>query len=108
VCGGAPVVILALEQVLGEEGILVMLTYSEDLSEPSYWKHPAVPEEWWQLIRDESPAFMPDLTPTRQIGAIPECFRKQNGTRSNHPQTSFAARGKKRILFQARTLLLFR
>jgi aminoglycoside 3-N-acetyltransferase len=40
------------------------------------------------------PAYDPDLTPTRGMGSIPECFRKQRGTmRSGHPQTSFAARG---------------
>ncbi len=95
VCGGAAAVVLALEQVLGDEGTLVMPTMSGDLSDPSLWKHPPVPEKWWQQIRDATPPFLPDLTPTRVMGAIPECFRKQTGTiRSNHPQVSFAARGK--------------
>jgi aminoglycoside 3-N-acetyltransferase len=95
VCGGAAAVILALENVLGEEGTLVMPTHSTDLSDPTNWQHPPVPESWWQKILDETPAFMPDLTPTKQMGAIPESFRKQNSTlRSYHPQVSFAARGK--------------
>ena len=95
VCGGAPAVILALEQILGEEGTLVMPTHSTDLSDPAQWQHPPVPEKWWQQIRDEMPAYTPDLSPTREMGAISECFRKQDGTlRSNHPQVSFAARGK--------------
>lgn len=47
------------------------------------------------------PAFNPRMTPTRDVGAIPECFRNQKGTRrSGHPQSSFAARGK-----QAETLV---
>jgi aminoglycoside 3-N-acetyltransferase len=95
VCGGAAAVILALEETLGDEGTLVMPTYTEDLSDPSTWRSPPVPESWWETIRKETPAFRSDLTPTRQMGAIPESFRKQNGTlRSSHPQVSFGARGK--------------
>lgn len=95
VCGGPVAVILGLESVLGDEGTLVMPSQSTDLSEPSKWKNPAVPEEWWREIRETMPAFDPDLTPTRQMGTIAETFRKQNGTvRSNHPAVSFAARGK--------------
>lgn len=95
VCGGAATVILALEEVLGGDGTLAMPTNSTDLSDPAGWNHPAVPEKWWQEIRDWTPAYSPDLTPTRQMGAISECFRKQDGTlRSGHPLVSFAARGK--------------
>jgi aminoglycoside 3-N-acetyltransferase len=95
VCGGAPAVILALELILGVEGTLVMPTHTGDLSDPAKWQHPGVPEKWWQQIRDEMPAYSPDFSPTREMGAISECFRKQDRTlRSNHPQVSFAARGK--------------
>jgi len=95
VCGGAPAVILALEEVLGKNGTLVMPAHSGDLSDPAFWEQPPVPESWWRTIRDEMPAFDRGLTPTRGMGAIAEAFRKQDGTiRSGHPQSSFAARGK--------------
>ena len=93
VAGGPVAVILALEAALGPSGTLVLPTHSGDLSEPSYWRHPPVPEAWWPLIRAEMPAFDPDLTPTRGMGIIPETFRKQpDARRSGHPHVSFAAR----------------
>ncbi len=94
VCGGPVAVVKALEAAIGPEGTLVMPTHSDDLSEPSYWKHPPVPETWWATIRQTMPPYDVSMTPTRGVGAIPECFRKQVGTlRSIHPCDSFAARG---------------
>lgn len=94
VSGGAVAVILALEIALGREGTLVMPTFSADLSDPSRWRNPPVPEAWWAIIRDTMPAFDRDITPTRGMGAIPEAFRKMRDViRSDHPQASFIARG---------------
>jgi aminoglycoside 3-N-acetyltransferase len=98
VCGGAVALILALEEVLEDFGTLVMPTHSGDLSDPSLWENPPVPESWWEEIRETMPAFDPDLTPTRGVGVVPEVFRKQRHTvRSNHPTVSFAAWGEDAI-----------
>ena len=94
VCGGPVAVIIALQEVLEETGTLVMPAHSTELSDPSQWENPPVPESWWQTIRDTMPAYAPDLTPTRSMGKIAETFRKQKGVlRSAHPQSSFCARG---------------
>jgi aminoglycoside 3-N-acetyltransferase len=94
VCGNAATPILALEDLLGPEGTLVMPTHTGDLSDPAIWVNPPVPEAWWGQIRATMPAYDPDLTPVWGVGAIPETFRKQRGTlRSAHPQLSFAAHG---------------
>ncbi|MFC3749296.1 aminoglycoside N(3)-acetyltransferase [Paenibacillus sp. GCM10012306] len=97
VAGGPVAVILALEEVLGEEGTLVMPTHSSDLSDPSGWSRPPVPEAWWTSIREMMPAYDPDMTLLRGMGVIPDTFRKQKGVkRSSHPVHSFAAWGKHR------------
>jgi aminoglycoside 3-N-acetyltransferase len=94
VCGGPVAVIQALEEVLGEQGTLVMPTMTGGLTDPRDWQHPPVPEAWKDTIRATMPAFDPDLTPTRGMGVIAETFRKQPGAlRSEHPHASFAARG---------------
>jgi len=95
VCGGTQAVIRALMDVLGDEGTLMMPTHSAQNTNPANWRRPPVPEAWWQTIRENRPAFDPSLTQTREMGAIPEAFRKMEGVkRSHHPVGSFAAIGK--------------
>ncbi|MCP4420708.1 MAG: AAC(3) family N-acetyltransferase [Chloroflexi bacterium] len=92
--GGSIAVIQALQELLTEAGTLVMPTFCGN-SDPTQWQNPPVPAEWQQIIRDEMPAFDPQRTPTRMMGAIAELFRTwPNVQRSDHPQDSFAAWGK--------------
>jgi aminoglycoside 3-N-acetyltransferase len=93
VVGGPQAVVLALLDAVGPNGTIVVPTQT-GVSDPSTWQHPPVPEEWWQIIRDEMPPYDPALTPTRGMGQIVECFRHHPDTvRSAHPRLSFAANG---------------
>jgi aminoglycoside 3-N-acetyltransferase len=95
IVGGAVTVIEALMEAVSDQGTLVMPTQSTDNGEPSRWRAPPVPEEWWKIIRDELPPYNPVTTPTRKMGIIAETFRKYpNVYRSAHPQASFGAWGK--------------
>jgi aminoglycoside 3-N-acetyltransferase len=93
VCGGAPAVVDALQEVVTDDGTLVMPTHT-GYTDPAGWSNPPVPDEWKVRIRETMPAYRPDSTPTRGMGAIPECFRTYPNTyRSDHPAVSFAAWG---------------
>ncbi len=94
VSGGAHAVVLALLEVIGEAGTLVVPTHSGDLSDPRHWQNPPVPEFWLPTIRASMPAFDTRLTPLRNMGAIPEVVRHVPGAlRSAHPAVSFCAVG---------------
>ncbi|GCF11118.1 aminoglycoside N(3)-acetyltransferase [Dictyobacter arantiisoli] len=95
VCGGPVALVQALLDVLTEDGTLVMPTQTGNYSDPANWSNPPVPQPWWDIIYKAMPAFQPEITPSYLMGAVPETFRTYPGTlRSNHPQVSFAARGK--------------
>ena len=95
VCGGAQTVIEALIEAVGNEGTIMMPTQSWKNLDPTAGVHWEEPEEWWELIRDNWPAYDKDITPTNTMGAVAEMFRKWSGTfRSDHPARSVAANGK--------------
>lgn len=94
VIGGAQTVVEALLMSIGPTGTLTMPGHSSELSEPSYWKNPPVPQAWWAIQRAAMPAFDLNLTPLREVGAIPETFHRFPGVkRSNHPRFSHLAYG---------------
>jgi aminoglycoside 3-N-acetyltransferase len=92
--GGRVAVVQALLDVLGPTGTLVVPTQTMGNSDPKHWQNPPVPESWWPLIREHTPAFDPAVSPSLGIGALAEAVRTWPGAvRSNHPHASFAAVG---------------
>ena len=94
VVGGAEAVVLALLDAVGTDGTLMMPAYSNNNTDPSEWQYPPAPEEWWPILRANTPAYNPRTTPSRGLGVVPELFRTWPGTvRSEHPAFSLAAHG---------------
>ena len=73
--GGAEAVVLALLDVLGDTGTLVVPTQSSDNSDPANWQYPPVPEAWKPIIRETMLPYDPRTTPTRLMGVIAEAVR---------------------------------
>lgn len=95
VCGGPQMVIEALLECTGEEGTIMMPTQTWKNMDPESGVHWEEPKEWWQIIRDNWPAYDKEITPTNTMGSVAEMFRKWPGSiRSDHPVRSFAANGK--------------
>ncbi|WP_307836818.1 aminoglycoside N(3)-acetyltransferase [Acrocarpospora phusangensis] len=94
VVGGVQAVVQAFLDALGPTGTLVVPTQTGDNSDPAGWRNPPVPEEWWPVIRSQSPGYDPAVTPSRWMGLLPETVRTWPGAvRSAHPWLSFAAIG---------------
>lgn len=94
VCGGAQAIIEALMECVGDEGTIMMPTQSWKNLDPEtgvYWQEP---REWWNVIRENIPAYDKRITPTNTMGSVAEMFRQWHGTlRSDHPARSVAAWG---------------
>lgn len=95
VCGGPQIIIEALLEVVGQEGTIMMPTQSWKNLDPEAGVHWLEPQEWWQAIRDNWPAYDKRITPTNTMGQVAEMFRNWPGAlRSDHPARSVAALGK--------------
>lgn len=94
VSGGAQAVVDGLLDAVGAEGTLVMPAHTGQYTDPADWENPPIPADWVPTVRDTRPAFDPERTPSRGVGAIPETFRQYpEARRSEHPIYSFAAAG---------------
>ena len=95
VCGGAQTVIEALTETVGQNGTVMMPTQSWKNLDPDAGVHGEVPEEYWDIIRENWPAYNRKLTPTNTMGAVAEMFRSWPGAiRSDHPARSVTAWGR--------------
>lgn len=95
VCGGPQVIIESLIEMVGQDGTIMMPTQSWKNLDPYSGVHWEEPKEWYDIIRNNWPAYDKDITPTNTMGVVAEMFRKWPGAvRSEHPVRSFSAWGK--------------
>ncbi|MFK4226901.1 aminoglycoside N(3)-acetyltransferase [Streptomyces sp. NPDC019890] len=88
-----------LLDVLGEDGTLVVPTFTpanSDTSPPYLAAVRGMTPEQAAAFRAEMPAFDAATTPSQRMGRLAESVRTADGAvRSTHPQTSFAALGRR-------------
>ena len=98
VVGGAEALYLALREVIGIEGTIVVPSQTVEISDPASWQYPPVPDEWHAVIRDAMPAYSKKLSYSKAMGAFSQFIGiLPNSIRSNHPMYSFTAIGEKAI-----------
>ena len=96
VVGGAEVLFLALRDVIGNKGTIVVPSQTVEISDPASWQYPPVPQEWHDVIRDAMPAYSKELSYSKAMGAFSQFIGiLPESIRSNHPMYSFTAIGKK-------------
>ena len=94
VCGASQTLIDALLETL-DLGTLCMPAYTSENTDPSEWINPAVPEEWFKLIRENTPVFDKKKSEVQRLGRVAKNFKNYPEVlRSNHPALSFCAYGK--------------
>ena len=96
---GARTVRDALLEILGPDGTLVVPAFTEENSDTScayLARVRGMTPEQTAAFRADMPAFDPATTPSQGMGRLAESVRTAAGARrSAHPQTSFAAVGRR-------------
>ena len=96
VVGGAEALFLALRDVIGEQGTIVVPSQTVEISDPVCWQYPPVPEEWHDVIRSSMPAYSKVLSYSKAMGAFSQFIGiLPDSIRSNHPMYSSTAIGEK-------------
>ena len=98
VVGGAEALFLALREVIGNDGTIVVPSQTVKISDPASWQYPPVPEEWHDVIRDAMPAYSKKLSFSKSMGAFSQFIGiLPNSIRSNHSMYSFTAIGENAV-----------
>lgn len=74
VCGGAQTVIEAIMETVGDEGSIMMPAQSWKNLDPDAGVHWTVGRKYWQIIRDNWPAYDKSLPPPIQWVRWLKCF----------------------------------
>jgi aminoglycoside 3-N-acetyltransferase len=95
IVGGAQALYLAVRDVLGPEGTLVMPSFTPQLCHPSTWRTADLAGSDLDEAARRMPPFDRRRTPaSRSMGVLAELLRAAPGSvRSGHPHVSFVAEG---------------
>jgi len=87
VVGGPPAVVDALQEVLTDDGTLVMPTHTSQYTDPTAWQAPPIPDDWVDQIRESRPPYRPEVTPDARngfdTGVFPELSRNRSESSSS-------------------------
>jgi aminoglycoside 3-N-acetyltransferase len=99
--GGPAAVSRALLRAVGEDGTLLVPTFTTNLIDPYTWPVPPSPQERTRIMREMLP-FDPKVSPPHRMGVITEVlWRLPGARRSVHPVSSWAAIGPRAEEFTA-------
>jgi aminoglycoside 3-N-acetyltransferase len=91
---GVEAVLGALRAALGEQGTLLVPTFTGALTDPACWVAPALPASLLDEAKSAMPAFDPERTLPHRMGSLAlRVLFDPHSRRSHHPLASFAALG---------------
>ena len=91
---GVEAVLGALTGALGEQGTLLVPTFTGALTDPACWVAPALPAALLEEAKNSMPPFDPERTLPHRMGSLAlRVLFDPHSRRSHHPLASFAALG---------------
>ena len=94
IVGGAQAMIEALKELIGEDGCIIMPSFSMSTLDPSCENQTPFPFEMWDNVRKQMIGFQKQITPCDMNSRTSnQLLRNENVIRTEHPAYSFSFLG---------------